>query len=73
MYYKNCDTLNLHKFAEMDPENGIQFARRFVSFLYKNPNAKDLNEIRLNLTNQSKKQAQELPPTEDSFKLHVLR
>lgn len=73
IYYKNCDSLNLHKFAKMGPEEGIQFARKFVSFLYKNKNANDLNEIRLNLTNQSKKPAQELPPTEDSFKLHVLR
>lgn len=66
IYYKNM-------FAKMGPEKGIQFARKFVSFLYKNKNANDLNEIWLNLTNQSKKPAQELPPTEDSFKLHVLR
>ncbi|CAG9770134.1 unnamed protein product [Ceutorhynchus assimilis] len=65
---KNIDLQDFGKIIE----NSINIGRKLIVHLYRKEKCENLDEIRLMLTKEdTKKSAKELPPTEDSFKLHA--
>jgi len=74
---KYADSLtNLHSFHNDDLDGSVAAARKFVLLLYAGKKGKDINtldELRYVLATTTDKTAAMLPPTEDSFKQHVLR
>lgn len=73
IYFRNIDNISLDQFGKVSLSESLEKARQFVSYLYHKENCKNLNEIRLKLTQETKRSAKEIPPTEDAFYLHVQR
>lgn len=73
IYFKNHQNIELQCFGKNSIDASLKAARKLILSLYRNEKCKDLNEVRLKLTKETNKSAKEIPPTEDSFKLHVLR
>lgn len=73
IFIKNSKTFQLDKFGKDNVDHSVNIARIFVLYLYRQHNCTDLNDARLKLTLYTKKSAKEIPPTEDAFRLHVLR
>lgn len=74
---KNADAISkLATFHEDDTDDSIAVARQFVLLLYagkKGRGVTTLDELRYVMATTTDKNAAMLPPTEDSFKQHVLR
>lgn len=73
IYFKNIKDFGLQCFGKASLEESLIAARKLVSSLYRENKCKDLDQIRIKLTQGTNRSAKELPPTEDSFYLHVQR
>ena len=73
---KNTDTVSkLKTFHEDDIDDSVTVARTYALLLYgkKGKDIDTLDELRYVMATTTDKSASMLPPTEDSFKQHVLR
>ncbi|KAG1661418.1 Ubiquitin carboxyl-terminal hydrolase 45 [Nymphon striatum] len=73
---KNAHTLSdMKRFHEADMDTCISLARKFVLLMYgkKGKHMDSLNDLRFHFATTTDTPASMLPPTEDSFKQHILR
>jgi len=68
------DLKELQYFGKNSIETDIKVSTKFALLLYKAPkNTKTMNDLRHYLLIRSKKNAEDLPPTDDALEQHVLR